>query len=631
MTLDRSWAVVCGLAMVLGTTTVWAQDRTGGCQAPAKSSKCCGDKSCDGKACCPASSCSAGAKHCKTCTPCCSDSSGKSCCQASCCSDNGNCCDASSSCCTGSKCNTCCQGCKSTCTTTKCQACCSDKNCASCCEACKAACEKCAACCEACKSVCCSNGCQVSCSDAKCACCTDCKCKSCSPGANHKACCTTNNNGCCSTGKCCDSTNGCCATCCPTTKKKHAKSPKFSPIVMMPPCPFAPPMPPFSPMAFAANVPPSAACPCPAEAVKLWQMAAAEESSAERQYLIRAHIVGAGHDSKSKWFDAHLLCQEGQPGVVECPSAGVHVTVTHCDQETAHVDVGVEEVETAKSEGSGIEEFATSIHVVRDVKFGEPTKVALDKPGQKNGHHWLELTIKEAHSKSENGLACDRAELHFDPVSWESQTSCAGSCPNWFEKLGVDFNVVVPCPMGWSWDRQVAVPPPPTPPGPMELLNRFFVVSNSGTPPMPAPPSCAMSPASCPAPTATILQCVATQAKSAGSRCTLCAADKDGKCCVEVVTGGTCLSCDSLCLDMPGCGEVKCAACDHQIEVSGPCFHATAQRVVRTGHDDHLTLEGDVRLTYHKDHERARITADHVTIGMTDGHLEIHPQHKPAH
>ena len=81
---------------------------------------------------------------------------------------------------------------------------------------------------------------------------------------------------------------------------------------------------------------------------------------------------------------------------------------------------------------------------------------------------------------------------------------------------------------------------------------------------------------------------------------------------------------------MPGCGEVKCAACDHQIEVSGPCFHATAQRVVRTGHDDHLTLEGDVRLTYHKDHERARITADHVSIGMTDGHLEIHPQHKPA-
>jgi len=376
-------------------------------------------------------------------------------------------------------------------------------------------------------------------------------------------------------------------------------------------------MPPFSPMAFGATVPPSAACPFTAEAVKVLQMAAGEEHAkfADRHYLIRAHIVSAHHDPKSEWFDANLDCLEGQPGIVERPECGVHVTVTHGDQGMAHVDLGVEEVETAKSEGSGIEEFATSVHAVRDVKLGKTTKVALDKPGQKN-HRWLELTVKEAHF-SEQGLR---------------PPFCAGACPNWLEKVGADFNFVIPCPM-WFGDRPVAVPPPPTPPGPMEMLNRFFVVSNSGTPPMPTPPSCAMSPdgpACCPAPTAAILQCVATQAKSAGSRCTLCAADKDGKCCVEVVTGGTCLSCDSLCLDMPGCGEVTCAACEHQIEVSGPCFHATAQRVVRTGHDDHLSLEGDVRLTYHKDHERARITADHVTIGMTDGHLEIHPQHKPV-
>ncbi len=59
MTLDRSWALVCGLAMVLGTTTVLAQDRSACCQAPAKSCKCCCEKSegCDGKASCQTPCC----------------------------------------------------------------------------------------------------------------------------------------------------------------------------------------------------------------------------------------------------------------------------------------------------------------------------------------------------------------------------------------------------------------------------------------------------------------------------------------------------------------------------------------------------------------------------------------------
>jgi hypothetical protein len=373
----------------------------------------------------------------------------------------------------------------------------------------------------------------------------------------------------------------------------------------------------------------------------MWELAAAEEAAKSdgKHYAIRVQVAGAEDDPKATWCDAHLLCPEGEAAEIECPAGGVHVTVTHRDQDTVQVDLGLEEVAVKKCAGDGVVETAISIHAVRSAKLGKPFKMVWDKSSKKSGGCWLQITVEEANDRCKNGLVCDWAKLNFDAAKQQCVPSCASSCPkpskNHDEHCGVDFNVVVPCAAGWLWDRQAAVPPLPTPPGPMELLNRLFVVNNVPTPPAPMPPpSCSMPcpAACCPAPAAAIVQCLATQVKMAPSRCTLCAADKDGKSCVEVVTGGTCMKCDSLCLDMqtPGCPEVTCTACDHQIEVSGSCFHATAQRVVRTGQDDRLTLEGDVRLTYHKDHERARITADHVTIGMTDGHLEIHPQHKPV-
>jgi hypothetical protein len=382
-----------------------------------------------------------------------------------------------------------------------------------------------------------------------------------------------------------------------------------------------------------------------------------------KQYVVHTKFIDAKHDEDGKSWPT-LRCSEGQPAVFAVPlhghalnsdaalegtimpAKGMHVEVTHGDHDSVHLDVSVEQVHFVKSEEPGVLQIATSVHAVRDVKLGEWTKIPMGKKGQ-----WLELTVSEAphHATAQNNSACDpncNFADHACATAHPGKSNCsapfAGGSPdganndNHDKHTGVNLDIVVPCPFSSFWDHQIQVPAPVPPPGLVEMMSRFFVTGGPGVGPLPPPcPPHAMLPMPTrvdrdPHSAQPVIQCAATESKEAGRRCTLCAANKDGKNCLEIVNADSCMCCDSLSLDINGCCPVQCSAGDHQIEVSGPCFHATAQRLVRAGQDDRITLHGDVHLSYHKDGQKARISAEHVTVGLSDGSVQIHPHCKPV-
>ena len=86
------------------------------------------------------------------------------------------------------------------------------------------------------------------------------------------------------------------------------------------------------------------------------------------------------------------------------------------------------------------------------------------------------------------------------------------------------------------------------------------------------------------------------------------------------------MTCECLSVSVPGGKPLKLAVADKQVRISGAFVTATADRLVRMGHDDRMVLEGHVQLTYDKDGQRAEVTAEHVIVGLAQGDLEIMPR-----
>jgi hypothetical protein len=119
------------------------------------------------------------------------------------------------------------------------------------------------------------------------------------------------------------------------------------------------------------------------------------------------------------------------------------------------------------------------------------------------------------------------------------------------------------------------------------------------------------------------------QALGVAPCCTMQAVEESGhhrigiSCC-----GENWATCDHLVLNCCGNEHIKVTAGEKQITLSGPCMQATADRVIRMARDNCIMLDGHVRCVYHKEGERAEISADHVTVGLADGRLEVTSGHK---
>jgi hypothetical protein len=79
----------------------------------------------------------------------------------------------------------------------------------------------------------------------------------------------------------------------------------------------------------------------------------------------------------------------------------------------------------------------------------------------------------------------------------------------------------------------------------------------------------------------------------------------------------------SLVVMIPGNDSLKLTACGSQIRARSGSLHAHADKVSRTGEAGCFLFEGHVKLTYKKEGELAKVTAERVFVNLADGCIEI--------
>jgi hypothetical protein len=176
-----------------------------------------------------------------------------------------------------------------------------------------------------------------------------------------------------------------------------------------------------------------------------------------------------------------------------------------------------------------------------------------------------------------------------------------------------------------------AVPPPPPVPSlpPTPLMSRAQAV-----PPavaecpytMTAPQLTCPVVASHPACPASAPQAVAYPAPPRADGWRVRVSEADGKSRLEVQAGHgdeTVATCEGLVLKVGG-DSVKVAVAGKQVRVCGSHVKATADSVIR-GPEGRLILQGSVKVSYSKDGHKAEVSAEHVTVGVTDGYLNVTP------
>jgi hypothetical protein len=104
---------------------------------------------------------------------------------------------------------------------------------------------------------------------------------------------------------------------------------------------------------------------------------------------------------------------------------------------------------------------------------------------------------------------------------------------------------------------------------------------------------------------------------------------EDGHARLEVLHGpfGR-MTCPSMTWGAPGCKALKLTVAGERVHVSGDQLKAYSNRVIADA-QDHLVMEGQVRLTYTPVFDNGaqgaprHVKADKVTIHLQDGHLDV--------
>jgi general secretion pathway protein D len=104
---------------------------------------------------------------------------------------------------------------------------------------------------------------------------------------------------------------------------------------------------------------------------------------------------------------------------------------------------------------------------------------------------------------------------------------------------------------------------------------------------------------------------------------TIQATMEEDQCQLTIQTGADSrLTCSELVLKTAGCGALRMAAGGKQIQLSSPCLRATADCLTSLP-NDRIVLQGNVQISWEKGGQRAVVVGERVTIGLTDGRLEV--------
>jgi hypothetical protein len=287
-------------------------------------------------------------------------------------------------------------------------------------------------------------------------------------------------------------------------------------------------------------------------------------------------IVAAGEDIG----DAFAI-RSDERGLLHCgnpESAHRHAQrLCHLQIKVADTHEGMVDLETQSQRG--IDKSITRCRIA--MKIGKTAKIPLDRDDSGAPQSWLEVRIQRAGN-----------DLVAPPPVVQ----------------GIPYPVCPPCP-----NCPMTIFPPPMPTGPI-YPNPMMALPH----PMPAPP--------CPPAAPALVQCGVVEvsppppptpaATHAGeSHPWLLRAECAG--CEMKLTG--------LQMQLPGCGVFRMATAHKQIQVQGPFLTASADCVAGTDKPGCFLLEGHVRLHYEKEGRKLEVTADRITVNVTDGRMEIQP------
>jgi hypothetical protein len=116
-----------------------------------------------------------------------------------------------------------------------------------------------------------------------------------------------------------------------------------------------------------------------------------------------------------------------------------------------------------------------------------------------------------------------------------------------------------------------------------------------------------------------------TVARSTSSKWSVQATKDDGQACLQICQGDdfkvTCEHCVLTVADE----SFKVVVHDNQVQIDGSFLKASADKITRCHHKDQVVLEGHVTLDYHKDRQKAAMTAGTIVIDLAEGTLKMKP------
>ncbi len=352
----------------------------------------------------------------------------------------------------------------------------------------------------------------------------------------------------------------------------------------------------------------------------------------EKQFVIETRVVETRPNQQEQvLFYPRVTVLEGQPASVnlcDIAAAGqrdgqkpvrtdglMQVQVEELDSGDLLLDLTVQKNTVEKSGKSGTVVLCRRLAAVQEMKPGKPMKLVLEKDDQGGARTWVEVMVRDAADKAGAVPALGTAGCYVPeselPDAYIPAPEYCGQGP--VLQPVAEYYSQMPVP------QHVAMPPQMMPP-PIPVT--VFV-------PRPMPPQPAVP---CPRPVSEVIPCnvPAVVTMPAANMASIFRAIKEnGHARLEVLHGPFArMTCPSMTWGVPGCKPLKLTVAGERVHVSGSQLNAYANRVIADA-EDHLVMEGQVRLTYEPEFAGGaqgaprHIKADKVTIHLHDGHLDV--------